>query len=634
MPKPVLVIDHDKNDLSKIARYLKNHGYETITTHKAQKGIDLFFEYLPGIVFINTLMPGINGALIAKRLKSSHEGMRTPIFMLSPLVTGASRSEFHNWSDGVVKKPVQLGDVLFVVEKALGPGEVLEEAEEPDVAQSESVTEQEAQESREADGASREESNGYNVLAQGAIEEVDMPALVGSLAREKISGRLEIRSDDHSISVLWEKGFIVGLYSVNLLEILEKQQKLSRVEVLGIRRRYREEGIDVIAGLRGLQFSEDNITQLEKGWRQNQLRGFTSLSHGSYRLVDGPVKKFHLIDPFIPVHFAVKSSYDMGRLQSAIEEQTSIGKRYYWTPDAPIPAGDDPQFKTLLNDIHSACVRGATLGELFTLSTDPTSVLSALFALLVIGRITQTSPDAAKPKTARPVKEIVEAVKKTVDKTREPISEPEPPPFHEPTGRTHEIKSRPESARPGVPGAMKSGAANDGNRQSAAFGRNGNGISAQAKEILSGDIVEPCDSKPGDGREEFHKPMTKEDLIQRGDEFMKQHTFSRAQECYQAVAQYEDKDPEILIKAARATYRNKFIDRFDRLIESVHFCKKALNASPTFVPAYITLMRIFEDENKYHLVRQVAARALEHMPGNEEIDRRLKQMERSVARGQ
>jgi len=627
--KPVLVIDHDKNDLSNIARYLSSHGYETITSSKANSGISLFFEHLPGIVFINTLMPGVNGTLIAKRLKSSHEGMRTPIFMLSPLVSSSSKSEFHNWSDGVVKKPVQLGDVLFVVEKHLGPGDEgikNESRKSPDKSKepTDTVDNEKKPDSNHQDG-----SNGHRVLTKGNIEEIDMPTLIGSLAREKLSGRLEIRSSDYSISVLWENGFIVGLYSANLLADLEKQEKLSRVEALAVRRKYREEGADIIASLRELKFSEDSLAELETEWRIKQLRGLALLKAGVYRLLDGPVKKSILIDPFLPVHFAVKSLYDTNNLQSLIEEKTNISGRYFWTNDDPKPNGNDAQLDHLIYDIHAACVKGATLGKLFTLSSDPTSVLSALYAFLVIGKITQNQKGAAESKVSKKGK------KRTADKPTIFDPQPDLPPLDGPASKETEniSKQAQKPSKPKARSARKSPVNKKANASSETQGIDQPVANLEA-EVHDGNVAKSANEVAPNNVVVVNKPVTMEELVRRGDEFMKKNTFSRAQECYHAVAQYDHTNPEIMVKTARATYRNKFLDKYDRLIESIHFCKKAINLKPTFIPAYITLMRIFEDEHKYHLVRQTAERAFEHSPDNEEVSKKLKQMERSVARGQ
>jgi DNA-binding response OmpR family regulator/tetratricopeptide (TPR) repeat protein len=627
--KPVLVIDHDKNDLSNIARYLHGHGYETITSSKADSGISLFFEHLPGIVFINTLMPGVNGTLIAKRLKSSHEGMRTPIFMLSPLVTGSARSEFHNWSDGIVKKPVQLGDVLFVVEKHLGPGDDDIKNESRKSPDNSKEPKDAIDDEKKPDNNHQEDSNGHRVLTKGNVEEIDMPALIGSLAREKLSGRLEIRSNDYSISVLWENGFIVGLYSANLLASLEKQEKLSRVEALAVRRKYREEGADIIASLRELKFSEDSLAELETGWRINQLRGLALLKAGVYRLLDGPVKKSILIDPFLPVHFAVKSLYDTNNLQSLIEEQSNISGRYFWAKDDPEPKGDDAQLDHLINDIHAACVKGATLGELFTLSDNPTSVLSALFALLVIGRITQNQKGAAGSKVVK------KETKRTVDKPKIFDPQPDIPPLAGPaSNETRNIVAQAHKpSKPKAPSARKL----PGNKKANASGEPRDidqPVANLEAEVHDGNVVKPVTEIAPKDVVIINKPVTMEEIVRRGDEFMKQNTFSRAQECYHAVAQFDHTNPEIMVKTARATYRNKFLDKYDRLIESIHFCKKAINLKPTFIPAYITLMRIFEDEHKYHLVRHTATRAFEHSPDNEEVTKKLKLMERSLARGQ
>ncbi|MCL4235316.1 MAG: hypothetical protein KJ042_12450, partial [Deltaproteobacteria bacterium] len=126
--------------------------------------------------------------------------------------------------------------------------------------------------------------------------------------------------------------------------------------------------------------------------------------------------------------------------------------------------------------------------------------------------------------------------------------------------------------------------------------------------------------------------VTTEELLRRGDELMRERVYSKAQDFFAEVVLREPKNAEAWTRLARAQYRNRFEDRLDRTLDAVRSCRKAIAVKQDFLGAYQTLIKIFEEENKPEIARSVALAAIEYHPGDEELSKRLRTIERRMKR--
>ncbi|MFH2057452.1 MAG: response regulator [Pseudomonadota bacterium] len=67
----ILVIDDEKPTLSMFKLFLTAYGYEVFTAEDGEKGLAIFNEIAPEIVFTDIKMPGIDGLEVLKRIRQT-----------------------------------------------------------------------------------------------------------------------------------------------------------------------------------------------------------------------------------------------------------------------------------------------------------------------------------------------------------------------------------------------------------------------------------------------------------------------------------------------------------------------------------------------------------------------------------
>ncbi len=67
----ILVIDDEKPTLSMFRLFLKAYGYDVYIAENGEKGLKLFYEISPEIVFTDLKMPGIDGLEVLEKIRDS-----------------------------------------------------------------------------------------------------------------------------------------------------------------------------------------------------------------------------------------------------------------------------------------------------------------------------------------------------------------------------------------------------------------------------------------------------------------------------------------------------------------------------------------------------------------------------------
>lgn len=76
----VLIVDDDTNISGLISLYLNKEGYDTREITNGRTALELFQEYMPNLVLLDVMLPGIDGYDICKRIRSISQ---VPIIMLT-----------------------------------------------------------------------------------------------------------------------------------------------------------------------------------------------------------------------------------------------------------------------------------------------------------------------------------------------------------------------------------------------------------------------------------------------------------------------------------------------------------------------------------------------------------------------
>lgn len=77
----ILVIDDEKPTLSMFRLFLTAYGYEVFTAEDGEKGLQLFDELQPDIVFTDIKMPGMDGLEVLRKIRNS--GAHTQVIIIT-----------------------------------------------------------------------------------------------------------------------------------------------------------------------------------------------------------------------------------------------------------------------------------------------------------------------------------------------------------------------------------------------------------------------------------------------------------------------------------------------------------------------------------------------------------------------
>lgn len=76
----ILIVDDDENIAELISLYLTKECFETLTVYDGESAINAFSEFMPDLVLLDIMLPGMDGYDICKEIRKTS---KTPIIMLS-----------------------------------------------------------------------------------------------------------------------------------------------------------------------------------------------------------------------------------------------------------------------------------------------------------------------------------------------------------------------------------------------------------------------------------------------------------------------------------------------------------------------------------------------------------------------
>jgi len=114
----VLVVDDSPLVLHLVRAALESAKYEVVTAKNGGEGLDKVRECRPDVIVTDSIMPGIDGYALVRRLKEQPETGVIPVIML----TSADAQDLlaHEVKpDAVVAKSADLGPLLKKIDAAL-----------------------------------------------------------------------------------------------------------------------------------------------------------------------------------------------------------------------------------------------------------------------------------------------------------------------------------------------------------------------------------------------------------------------------------------------------------------------------------------------------------------------------------
>lgn len=117
----VLVIDDSTTVVTLLRRMLEQNGYEPIEAFDGESGIELAKEKLPHVIFLDIVLPGMDGFAALRALRKEPLTANIPVIMIS----GNEQATEKFWAekigaDDFMKKPFSRAEVFARLDRIFG----------------------------------------------------------------------------------------------------------------------------------------------------------------------------------------------------------------------------------------------------------------------------------------------------------------------------------------------------------------------------------------------------------------------------------------------------------------------------------------------------------------------------------
>ncbi|WP_370860197.1 response regulator [Phascolarctobacterium faecium] len=76
--KTVLIVDDNIKNLDLFKDFVESWGYETVTAQQGKDAISLAERYLPDIILLDVMLPGMSGYEVCRELKENTKNAAYP----------------------------------------------------------------------------------------------------------------------------------------------------------------------------------------------------------------------------------------------------------------------------------------------------------------------------------------------------------------------------------------------------------------------------------------------------------------------------------------------------------------------------------------------------------------------------
>jgi twitching motility two-component system response regulator PilH len=118
----VLVIDDSQTVVVALTRMLKQNHYDTLFAYDAETGISLARARKPHLIFLDIILPGMNGFNALRALRRDSATQNIPVIMISGNDQAAEQYYAERiGADDFMKKPFNRVEVFSRIDRLLGP---------------------------------------------------------------------------------------------------------------------------------------------------------------------------------------------------------------------------------------------------------------------------------------------------------------------------------------------------------------------------------------------------------------------------------------------------------------------------------------------------------------------------------
>ena len=102
----ILVVDDKKENLDILTHILEGEGYEVSFAMEGEKAIQIASVYLPDLILLDVMMPGIDGPTTLQKLREYPHFSQVPVIFMTAKVRSVELEQYRAMGAiGVISKP-------------------------------------------------------------------------------------------------------------------------------------------------------------------------------------------------------------------------------------------------------------------------------------------------------------------------------------------------------------------------------------------------------------------------------------------------------------------------------------------------------------------------------------------------
>jgi twitching motility two-component system response regulator PilH len=116
----VLIIDDSRTIVTALKKFLRSSGYETLEALDAESGLESMRQQKPDLVFLDIVLPGMNGFAALRAIRRYPALRDIPVIMMSG--NEQAMEQFFGTrigADDFMKKPFTRYEIFFRIERLL-----------------------------------------------------------------------------------------------------------------------------------------------------------------------------------------------------------------------------------------------------------------------------------------------------------------------------------------------------------------------------------------------------------------------------------------------------------------------------------------------------------------------------------
>jgi DNA-binding response OmpR family regulator len=119
----VLIIDDSRTVVAALSHMLRQSGYHPLGASSGERGLELAVSEQPDLIFLDIVLPGLNGFAALRRLRKDERTTRIPVIMISGNPQAAEQFYLERiGADDFMKKPFGRSEVFSRIEKLVREG--------------------------------------------------------------------------------------------------------------------------------------------------------------------------------------------------------------------------------------------------------------------------------------------------------------------------------------------------------------------------------------------------------------------------------------------------------------------------------------------------------------------------------